>query len=136
MLKFLLDTNVISEPLRLIPNGRIMQNLEQYSSQMALPAVVIHELFVGCYKLPPSVKRTTIEKFLNAISLPVLSYDQAAAKWHAAERVRLIALGRTPPLVDGQIAAIAFTQNLTLVTLNCADFSAYEGLKIVDWSSN
>ncbi|MFA7340764.1 MAG: type II toxin-antitoxin system VapC family toxin [Candidatus Obscuribacterales bacterium] len=135
MLKYLLDTNVISEPLRLIPNSRIMQNLEQYSSEIALPSVVIHELFVGCYKLPPSVKRATIEKFLHAISLPVLPYDQAAAKWHAIERVRLSSLGRTPPFVDGQIAAIAFTQNLTLVTLNQADFSSYDGLKIVDWSS-
>jgi predicted nucleic acid-binding protein len=42
----------------------------------------------------------------------------AAAEWHAAERARLAALGKTPPFVDGQITAIAYANSLTLVTLN------------------
>jgi predicted nucleic acid-binding protein len=37
--------------------------------------------------------------------------------------------------VDGQIAAIAFTQNLTLVTRNRKHFDLFEGLHVVDWGS-
>jgi tRNA(fMet)-specific endonuclease VapC len=65
----------------------------------------------------------------------VLPYDEKSAEWHAVERARLIAEGRTPAFVDGQIAAVAATQGLTLVTLNRADYRNYRGLDLEDWSS-
>ena len=34
---------------------------------------------------------------------------------------------------NGQIAAIAFVNDLTLVTFNRADFKRFEGLKIITW---
>jgi predicted nucleic acid-binding protein len=40
-------------------------------------------------------------------SFPKLPYDQAAATWHGQEQVRLEALGKPAPFVDGQIAAVA-----------------------------
>jgi tRNA(fMet)-specific endonuclease VapC len=67
--------------------------------------------------------------------LPILPYDEAAAEWHAMERARLAALGRTLPFVDGQIAAIAQTNNLVLVTANAVDFRDFAGLTIEDWRS-
>ena len=44
------------------------------------------------------------------------------------------ALGKAAPFVDGQIAAIARTNDLILVTTNSADFDAFDGLKVEDWS--
>jgi tRNA(fMet)-specific endonuclease VapC len=41
--------------------------------------------------------------------------------------------GRTPASVDGQIAAIAAVNGLTLVTQNVTDFAAFEGLDVEDW---
>ncbi|MEO0532770.1 MAG: hypothetical protein AAF215_02745 [Cyanobacteria bacterium P01_A01_bin.123] len=38
--------------------------------------------------------------------LPILLYDDAAANWHAIESERLSKQGRTPPYIDGRIAAI------------------------------
>jgi len=51
------------------------------------------------------------------------------------ERARLAALGRTLPFVGGQIAAIARTNNLVLVTANAVDFRDFAGLTIEDWRS-
>ncbi len=41
--------------------------------------------------------------------------------------------GRTPPFVDGQIAAIAHSQGLTLVTANTEDFRYFDELELADW---
>ena len=46
------------------------------------------------------------------------------------------ATGRTPPYIDGQIAAIAVTNGCTLVTHNVADFAAFEGLQVENWFSS
>jgi tRNA(fMet)-specific endonuclease VapC len=62
-----------------------------------------------------------------------LPYDQDAARWHAAERVRLAALGKTPPFADGMIAAIASIYGLVLVTLNLNGFRAFQGLALDNW---
>ena len=45
-------------------------------------------------------------------TIPTISYDERAAAWHADERVRLEKLGKTPPFIDGQIAAVALTNGL------------------------
>lgn len=67
-------------------------------------------------------------------NFPVLEYDREAADWHALERARLSASGRTPPFTDGQIAAIAHVNDLILVTGNSRDFEGFQGLRLEDWS--
>jgi tRNA(fMet)-specific endonuclease VapC len=68
-------------------------------------------------------------------SFPILPYDEAAATWHGEERVRLDALGRPAPFVDGQIAAIAHVNGLVLVTTNDRDFARFAGLAVENWST-
>lgn len=136
--QFLLDTNILSEPLRPRPNPTIMAQLQQWRHAIAIPAVVWHELWFGCYRLPPSARRTVIEQYLTGVvagRLPILPYDQRAADWHASERARLSALGMTPPYADGMIAAIAMMNDLTLVTFNLGDYRAFDGLRITDWQT-
>ena len=67
-------------------------------------------------------------------SFPVLDYDREAADWHALERARLSAAGKTPPFVDGQIAAIAYVNQLVLITSNTADFKDFQGLQVRSWA--
>ena len=45
----------------------------------------------------------------------------------------LTGIGKTPTFVDGQIAAVAAVNNLTLVTANVADYTDFEGLRIENW---
>jgi tRNA(fMet)-specific endonuclease VapC len=137
-LRFLLDTNIVSEPLRPRPNPNILRRLQQHRSEMAIPAVVWHELWFGCFRLPRSVKREAIETYLNEVvllTMPILPYDERAAEWHAVERARLVAAGKTPPFGDGQIASIAAVSELTLVTLNAADFHDFAKLSTTTWAS-
>ena len=110
-----------------------MRHLERHQTELAISSIVWHELLVGCFRLPRSHKRSAIEKYLSALALPILPYDAEAGKWHATERARLMGLGKTPPFIDGQIAAIACTRDLVLVTLNVSDFAHFQGLNLADW---
>ena len=135
-LKYLLDTNVISEPLRPLPAAGIMRRLRDHEGEIAIPSPVWHELRFGCARLPPSRRRDEIERYLEdvvAATIPVLDYDRRAADWHAVERARLTAAGRPPPFVDGQIAAIARINSLNVVTANRAHFLDFKGLRVLTW---
>jgi tRNA(fMet)-specific endonuclease VapC len=61
-----------------------------------------------------------------------LPYDQRAASWHAEERARLAQIGRPPSFADGQIAAIAATNGLSLLTFNRDTYVAIQGLRLED----
>lgn len=135
-MKYLLDTNTASEPLRPRPNAGLIARLRQHEDEIAIPAPVWHELRFGCSRLPPSRQRATIERYIEEVvlaSFPVLNYDREAADWHARERARLSADGRTPPFIDGQIAAVARINGLTLITSNVDDFIGFDGLDVQDW---
>ena len=135
-LRFLLDTNIVSEPLRQQPSPKVLARLQRHSAEIAIPALVWHELWFGCQRLPPSARRAAIEAYLNdvvAVTMPILPYDEHAAEWHAGERARLAALGQTPPFVDGQIAAVAHVNELSLVTLNAPDYRGFAALRITNW---
>jgi tRNA(fMet)-specific endonuclease VapC len=137
-LTYLLDTNIVSEPLRPVPNRRVLERLRRHEDEIAIAAIVWHELLFGAYRLAPSTKRTAIEQYVIQVisrTMPVLSYDNRAAQWHATERARLVGPGKTPPFADGQIAAIARVNNLILVTANTNDFAFFQDIQIEDWLS-
>jgi tRNA(fMet)-specific endonuclease VapC len=136
ILKYLLDTNVVSEPLRPKPLHGILRRLRRHEEEVAIPSVVWHEMRFGLERLPVSARRDAIERYLQEVvlaTIPILDYNRAAAEWHARERARLSSRGKTPPFADGQIAAIALVNNLVLVTRNDADFRRFQGLRIVSW---
>ena len=136
-LKFALDTSIVSAPIAKAPNRQAIKRLAQHGPYCAIPAPVWHELLYGCDRLPAGKRRTDLEDYLHRVvgaSFPVLPYDEAAAEWHATERARLDASGKTAPFVDSQIAAIARTRNLTLVTANSKDFRSFDGLDLADWT--
>lgn len=135
-LKYLLDTNVVSEPLRPKPQHGVIRKLSRYEEEIAIPSLVWHELRFGAERLPPSRRRDAIVQYLEEVvlaTMPILDYDRAAAEWHARERARLTSRGEMPPFVDGQIAAIAYVNDLTLVTFNDADFRQFQELRVVSW---
>ena len=134
--RYALDTNIVSEPTRRDPDRRVLELLDTHSGHLAISSVVWHELRFGVQRLPPGERQTRLHAYLDEVVIPsmvILPYDLLAADWHAAERARLVALGRTPSYADGQIAAIAATRDLTLVTRNVHDFELFDGLRIENW---
>ncbi len=136
-LRFLLDTNILSEPLRPQPNSNVVGMLQQHEGVITTATVVLHELLFGCYRLPAnSNKRQIIEVYLKREvrqKIPLLFYDVAAAEWFALERARLVSIGKTPAYSDGQIAATSQVNNLILVTNNISDYADFQDLKIENW---
>ncbi len=135
LLKFLLDTNILSEAIRPKPNQNVLDKLEKYQDEIATATIVWHELLFGCQRLPISRKRKNIEQYLykTVTKLPILSYTQEAAEWHAAERARLSLLGKPPSFADGQIAAIAKVNDLIIVTANVSDYENFSDIVIENW---
>jgi tRNA(fMet)-specific endonuclease VapC len=135
-LRFLLDTNVVSEPLRPAPDAAVMSGLAEHADAIAISAVTWHELRCGVSRMPAGRRRRLAERYVLetlAVQVPILSYDHLAADWHALERAHLEAAGRTVPSADSLIAATAAANGLTLVTRNVRDFRPFEGLEVVTW---
>jgi len=135
-LHYLLDTNVVSEVLQMKPRAGVLRKLRLHNGEVAIASVTWHELQFGMHRLPPSFRPTQVQTYLDQVvsmSMPILHYDATAAEWHATQRARLTAKGRTPPFQDGQIAAIAFVNELKLVTFNTVDFKRFEGLEVISW---
>lgn len=134
--RFLLDTNVLSEPVAARPDPSVLERLREHRAELVTASHVIHELAYGAARLPRSARRRNLERYLEQVvltSMPVLPYDTQAAPWHATERARLEAAGRPVPTVDSQLAAIAVAHGLILVTRNLRDFSSFADLHCVSW---
>jgi len=135
-MRYLLDTNVLSEAIKTIPNKNVMTMVERHQDEIVTAAPVWHELQFGYQRLPQSRKREIIASFLNDIlrrTMLILPYDKRAAEWHAKERARLSSRGVAPSFVDGQIASIAGVNDLILVTRNIVDFKRFSKLKLENW---
>ena len=132
---YLLDSNVLSEPTRRHPDGEVRSRLQAYRHELCTAAPILHELRYGVARMADGARKRQLIRYLEQVLRPlaVLSYDGKAALWHAEERARLTAQGRTPPYVDGQIAAIAKTNDLTLVTRNTGDFADFVDLRVENW---
>jgi tRNA(fMet)-specific endonuclease VapC len=135
--RYLLDTSIVSSPISKVPSPEVLKQLEKHGHECAVAAPVWHELTYGCQRLPRGKRRDAIETYLQDVvlaSFPVLAYDEEAAHWHGIERARLDGLGKPAPFVDGQIAAIAYVNELILVTVNVKDFTRFKGVDVENWS--
>jgi tRNA(fMet)-specific endonuclease VapC len=135
-MKYLLDTNVVSEPIRARPSGTVLAGIEAHATELAVSAISWQEMYYGFERLPPGARRDCIRAYLEErvrATLPILPFDAAAGEWQARERARLEKIGRTPSYADSQIAAIAAVNGLVLVTRNTDDFADFSGLIVEDW---
>ncbi len=80
----LLDTNVLSEPMRQQPDAAVMAQLEEGGHRLHTASVVIHELRYGVQRLPKGRRRARLDSYVQTVlasGLTVLAYDTTAALW-------------------------------------------------------
>ena len=66
-LKYLLDTNIISEVTRLEPNVSVTQKLSEHQREVGTATVVIHELLYGSLRLAESKKSQFLLAYISQI---------------------------------------------------------------------
>ena len=129
---------VVSEAMKPRPDQRAATWLEsQAPANCYVSALTIGEISFGIARLPtPGTQRDDLHRWLHAVLIPgfadrIINFDiDAAVAWGellAASRER----GTTLPIIDAQIAAIAKTRKLTLVTRNTRHFAEL-GIDIID----
>jgi predicted nucleic acid-binding protein len=124
--KWLLDTNTLSELTKPQPHPGLLEWLEANEAESALSAISIGEMVLGIERLPEGKKRRRLERALKFLredyAGKILDFSEGAA----VEWGRLVAWaqgqGRNLPVLDSQIEAIAVHFGLTVVTRNHADF--------------
>lgn len=87
MLRYLLDTNVVSQPMMKAPSPSVMRKLATIADECAIAAPVWHELQFGCRCLPAGKRRDAVQAYLADVinTFEILPYDDLAAKLHAIE---------------------------------------------------
>ena len=133
----ILDTNVISEPLRPAPAPQVLAWLDRQSPPtLYLTAVNVAELMDGVARLPEGRRRVDLEAALATRVLPlfsgrVLPFDEAAAFTFARLYSTARAAGHSVGLADAYIAAIAASRGFAVATRNVAPFRA-AGVVVID----
>lgn len=125
-----LDTNVVSEPMR--PNGNIAVRTwldRQVAETLYLTATSLSELLVGIEILPDGKRKEGLDTALSDLldmlfGSRILPFDRTAAIQYAPLVSRARASGRPISVADGQIAAIAAVHGFTVATRDTAPFIA------------
>lgn len=126
---YLLDTNIISEMFRPKPNPLVFKKLEEYEKLCSLPSTVWNELLFGVNTMASGKKRDYIfSKLVDDIqaNYEIIQYDNHAAWIHADIRSRLKEQGIEIDFQDSQIASIAVSNNMILVTRNIKHFESIQ----------
>jgi len=133
----LIDTNVISEPLRAQPAPRVVEWLDaQPLETLYLSVVTVAELRFGVVRLPAGKRRDALRERLETQVIPafagrVLTFDLAATQAYADLMAKARTAGLAIGMADGYIAAIATVNGMTVATRDKAPFDT-AGVSVID----
>ena len=133
----LVDTNVISEPLRASPERRVVEWLDRQPLEtLYLSVVTIAELRFGVARLPVGKRRNDLRDRFETQVLPafagrILSFELAATEAYADLMTRAQRAGLAIGLADGYIAAIAAINGMAVATRDTLLFEA-AGVAVID----
>ncbi|MCP4655933.1 MAG: type II toxin-antitoxin system VapC family toxin [bacterium] len=128
---YALDTNTLIYFFKGM--GNVAERLiEQRSSQIAIPTVVVYELEVGLAKSSsPKKRRSQLKTLLDRVKILPLGLDEAQTAGRV--RARLEQKGTPIGLLDSLIAGTALHHGAILVTHNVRELGRVRGLRVVDW---
>jgi predicted nucleic acid-binding protein len=130
-----LDTNVLSEPLKQHPDEGVIAWLSGIDEETCVTAISVGELLTGVRALPAGRRRTglldAIGRTLDGFAGAVLPYDADAAHRYAHLQEIRRSAGRPLSVEDGMIAAICAVRGTALATRDVGDFEGL-GIELID----
>jgi toxin FitB len=133
----LVDTNVISEPLRKTPDPNVVAWIDaQPLETLYLSAITVAELRFGVASLPTGKRRQRLHESMENRVLPlftgrVLAFDLPASQSYAELMSRARIAGLAIGAADGYIAATAAANRMAVATRDAAAFEA-AGIPVID----
>lgn len=129
-MRYLLDANAIIALLNDVTSRAAKRVRRTKPGDVAISAIVAHELFYGAFKSQRTERNVTL---VDALRFVVLEFDKEDAR--QSGRVRALLAGKGTPIgpYDVLIAGQAIARDLTLVTHNTEEFRRVPGLRIEDW---
>lgn len=133
----LIDTNVVSEPLRRRPEPRVTEWIDsQPLETLYLSTVTVAELRFGAASLPAGRRRNLLNenlerRILSRFAGRILPFDLPTAETYAGLMARVRSDGIAISVSDGYIAAIATANAMAVATRDRTPFEA-AGLRVID----
>ena len=137
----IIDTNVVSELLRPVPEPQVEQWLsEQDGRTVYLTAVSEAELRHGLAIMPAGKRRASLTDAVDRILREdlagrILPFDSDAAQSYAVIAAARRSAGRPTAQADCQIAAIAHARSAIVATRNTPDFEGCDIDLINPWNA-
>jgi hypothetical protein len=131
-----LDTNVLSEPLKAVPEPKVMEWLDnQEVETLFITAVSRAELRIGVLRLPDGRRKSAlaaqVERVLDLFKDRTLDFDAAAADKLAQIAVRCEKIGKRATAPDAYIAACADARGFAVATRNVEHFEP-TGVRLIN----
>ncbi len=131
-----LDTNVLSEPLRKMPAQKVVEWLDNQSAEtLYITAVNRAELRFGVLRLPNGKRKNAlaaqIERVLELFEDRTLEFDSAAADKLAQIAAECEKNGKRALAPDAYIAACAAAHGFAVATRNVNHFQ-HLGVRVID----
>ena len=126
---YLLDTNCISEIVRIRPEPSVIRWLDDADEQsFYLSALTLGEIRKGIANMPARPRIARLETWLTKdlrqrFAGRILPIDEAVAERWGALMIESKRIQRTIPVIDALLAATALHHGLTVVSRNVADFA-------------
>jgi toxin FitB len=132
----ILDTNVVSEPLKRDPNAEVLKWLDRQSpATLYLTTISQAELLAGVSALPTGKRRTELTRVINDLltlfATRILPFGISSAEAYAQVVTSANAAGNPIDFADAAIGAIALEHNFILATRNERDFKG-SGVKLLN----
>ena len=133
----LLDTNVISEPQRQVPDSRVLGWLDaQALETLYLSTITVAELRAGIALMPAGKRRAKLQENLEKRLLPmfanrVLPFDMGCTSAYANLLAKSRAVGVAVETADAFIAAVAIANGFIVATRDTGPFTV-AGAKVVN----
>ena len=136
-MKFLLDTNVISEGVAKAPDAKVLVWLETHTNECALSSLSLGEIWKGIHLLPTGKRKTNLLRWADGVASDfrsvTLDLDRDVVRVWAKLCAKHEAKGNNLCVMDSLLAATAIFHGLTLVTRNTKHFPP-EVLVLNSWA--